>query len=61
MDWADKLAAQILEQEGIVRIFDNAGYCRKCNQPLAGAAVDLTDLKRSMAQAFREIKEAYRG
>lgn len=60
MDWADRLAAQILEQEGIVKIFDRAGYCGKCNQPLAGAMIDLTDLKCGMAQAFREIKDANR-
>lgn len=60
MDWADRLASQILEREGIVRIFDRAGYCGKCNQPLAGAMIDLTDLKKAMAETFREIKEAYK-
>jgi len=59
-DWATRLADQIVDTPGILQVFDGTGYCRKCNQPLAGAAVDLTLLKKTLAETFREIKETYR-
>ena len=67
MDWADRLAEQIVDMPGILQVWDKAGYCKKscrncqpCNQPLAASAIDLTLLKKTIANTLREVKEAYR-
>lgn len=52
---AYEIAESILAEPGIVQVFNHAGYCRKCRQPLAGATVDLTKLKMRIAE---EIKKA---
>lgn len=51
----NEIAESILAEPGIVQVFNHAGYCRKCRQPLAGATVDLTKLKMRIAE---EIKKA---
>ena len=65
IDWADEKARVTVDTPGIVKVFNSAGYCKKCNQVLAGASVDLTDLKVQIADALRQarmdaLKEAAR-
>lgn len=55
-DWAALKAAEIVDKPGIVQVFHRAGYCKPCNQILAGAAVDLTALKAAIAEALREAR-----
>ena len=60
MDWADRLAEQIVDTPGILQVWEKAGYCRECNQPLAASLIDLKLLKKTLADTFREIKEVNR-
>ena len=59
-DWADRLAQQIVDTPGIIQVWDKAGYCNKCNHPLSGSLMDLSLLKKTLAETFREIKEVNR-
>lgn len=56
MDDAYLKAEEIVNTPGIIQVFDACGYCRKCKQPLSGAAVDLKKLKEKIAEALRSIK-----
>ena len=60
MDWADRIAQDIVDEPGIIQVFHHGGYCRKCKMPVSGAAVDLSKLKNKIAEAMREVKEVNR-
>jgi hypothetical protein len=54
MDWADKKAAEIVDEPGVLHVWPKAGYCRKCNQPISASALCLTKLKARIAEALRD-------